>query len=77
MIWYPANTWLTLVDTLAALLMAGTTVGLICKLSVALLPVPAALVALSTTANTPLCVGVPTICPDAFTDRPVGRPLAP
>ena len=59
-----------------ALVISGTVLGLMARFRGALLPVPIRLVALKTTGNTPLCVGVPTIWPAALTDSPVGRPLA-
>ena len=42
----------------------------------ALLPVPLAFVALRVTEKLPLWVGVPTICPEPLTDRPLGSPAA-
>ena len=56
---------------------SGTALGLIRIVTDAVLPAPAALVAVSVTAKSPLCVGVPTSCPDPFTDRPGGRPVPP
>ena len=51
--------------------------GLMRIVTDAALPSPKALLALTTTGKSPLCVGVPTIWPVPLTDRPVGRPVAP
>ena len=54
----------------------GATFGLMRIVTDAALPVPEALVALSTTAKSPLCVGVPVICPAPLTVKPDGKPVA-
>ena len=64
-------------DTPVAPVMVGTVFGLIRIVTAAALPCPDALVALAVTRKSPLCVGVPTICPDPLTDKPVGRPVLP
>ena len=57
--------------------MTGTAFGLMRIVTDAELPVPKGLAADSTTAKSPLCVGVPVIRPVlASTDRPAGKPLA-
>ena len=55
----------------------GAALGLTRIVTDAALPVPTRLAARSTTAKSPLCVGVPVISPVlALTDRPDGSPVA-